>query len=288
MGEPQPNKKTGRRIWILVLILSLLLLVGGAGVYIGTRVLGQHMLNPDDYHNPTAEAPSATAFGLEPTVPTLTEPAAESGSETEAPLPDNPIDFEALWAVNPSVYAWIYMPIGGELQDIDYPILQSEWEEDDNFYLHHNLEKNYQFSGCIYTQKKNAKDFSDRVTLVYGHNMLDGTMFSNLVYFRDPQFFAEHEEFYIYTPGHILTYRIAAAIQFDDRHILNSFDFKDDEVYESWIQNYILEPKTMLRAVREGIEVTIEDKIVILSTCLEHGAYRYLIQGVLISDEPTK
>ena len=43
----------------------------------------------------------------------------------------------------------------------------------------------------------------------------------------------------------------------------------------------------MIRSVREGIEVTTDDKLVILSTCLEHGASRYLIQGVLISDEPT-
>ena len=44
----------------------------------------------------------------------------------------------------------------------------------------------------------------------------------------------------------------------------------------------------MIRAVRKDVEVTTEDKLVILSTCLEHGKYRYLVQGVLISDEPTK
>lgn len=283
----QPNKKNSGRIWLVVLIVSLVLLVGGAGVYIGTRILGRAEIDPNDYRNPTAEAPSGSEFGPGPEVSEPSGTERTEPTETEAILSDNPIDFEALREVNPSVYAWIFIPLGEDLQDIDYPILQSEPEEDDNFYLHHNLEKNYQYSGCIYTQKKNAKDFSDRVTLVYGHNMLDGTMFSNLVYFRDAKFFEEHEEFYIYIPGHILTYRIAAAIMFDDRHILNSFNFKDDEVYESWIQNYILEPKTMLRSVREGIEVTTDDKIVILSTCLEHGAYRYLIQGVLVNDEPT-
>ena len=298
MAASQPNKRPGNRLWLLVLILSLLLIVGGAGVYIFTHPWWQTDTDPKDYHNqPSALNPNNGGLGEDPTGPGKPDPAETVPTEpetdpteqtTEPELPDNPIDFEALQEVNPSVYAWIYMEMGDPFQDIDYPILQSEPEEDDNFYLHHNLNKAYQFSGCIYTQKKNSKDFTDRVTLVYGHNMLDGTMFSNLVYLRDANFFEEHEVFYIYTPGHILTYRIAAAIQFDDRHILNSFDFSDDEIYESWIRNYILEPKTMLRAVREGIEVTTDDRIVILSTCLEHGKYRYLVQGVLVNDEPTK
>ena len=105
--------------------------------------------------------------------------------------------------------------------------------------------------------------------------------------FRDSRFFDEHEFFYIYTPGHILTYRIAAAIQFDTRHILHNFDFSDDQVYDDWLQNYVLRPKTMVRNVRKDLELSIDDRLVILSTCLEHGASRYLIEGVLVSDEPT-
>ena len=289
MAEPHTNKRTGSRVWLLVLILSLVLLIGGTAVYVFTHPWWQQDPDSEDYHNqPSAIVPDSGELGPGPTVGSTAGDTGETEQTTEPELPDNPVDFEALWETNPSVYAWIYLPIGGQYQDIDYPILQSEPDEDDNFYLHHNLNKAYQYSGAIYTQKKNAKDFSDRVTLVYGHNMLDGTMFSNLVYFQNSTFFEEHEEFYIYTPGHILTYRIAAAIQFDDRHILNSFDFSDDEVYESWIRNYVLEPKSIIRAVREDMEVTIEDKLVILSTCLEHGKYRYLIQGVLVSDEPTK
>jgi sortase B len=180
------------------------------------------------------------------------------------------------------------MPLSPEREDIDYPILQARTEDDDNFYLHMDMYRNYLFMGSLYTQKKNSKDFTDRMTVIYGHNMLNQVMFSNLVYFRDSQFFENHEYFYIYTPGHILTYRIAAAIQFDTRHLLNCFDFSDDKIFSEWIQNYILEPRTMVRSVREGMEVTIEDKIVVLSTCIEYGAYRYLVQGVLISDEPTQ
>ena len=177
--------------------------------------------------------------------------------------------------------------MGPEKPDIDLPVLQPGPKDDENYYLHHDINRKYLYAGCLYTQPINSMDFTDRVTVIYGHNMLNGTMFSNLPVFRDSKFFEAHEFFYIYTPGHILTYRIAAAIQFDTRHILNCFDFSDDRVYEDWIENYILHPKTMVRNYRSDLDITVDDKLVILSTCLEHGASRYLIEGVLISDELT-
>lgn len=289
-----PDKKRSRRIWIPVLLLSLLLVLGGAGAWILTNPWWKKPLDPSQYHTqvPTAVQPDTGELPTEPGTEPGTETAVPVSEETvpettEAPLPDNPVDFAALQEINPDIYAWIYLPMSPEREDIDYPILQSRTEDDDNFYLHNDIYREYLFMGSLYTQKKNAKDFSDRMTVIYGHNMLNQAMFSNLVYFRDQELFDKHEYFYIYTPGHILTYRIAAAIRFDTRHLLNCFDFKDDQVFADWIQNYVLEPKTMVRSVREGVEVTIDDKLVVLSTCLEHGKYRYLVQGVLIRDEPT-
>ncbi|MFR7671507.1 MAG: hypothetical protein ACLU0O_13235 [Collinsella sp.] len=61
--------------------------------------------------------------------------------------------------------------------------------------------------------------------MIYGH--VNGGVFHNLHNFEDADFFNENGEFYIYTPGHILTYKIVSAYQYDDRHILNSFNFAD-------------------------------------------------------------
>lgn len=288
MADHSKQNKRSKWLWIIALILSLLLLIGGA-IYLIASHRWWDRLDPSEYHttypSTTVTLPTTTAPVPTTTLAPTTE--TETTETTAPPLSDNPVDFAALQEINPDVYAWIYLPMEPDKPDIDLPMLQARQEDDDNFYLHKDINRKYLYAGCIYTQKANAKDFSDRITVVYGHNMLDGTMFSNLVYFQNQKFFKDHEFFYIYTPGHIFTYRIAAAIQFDTRHILNCFDFSDDRVYENWIQNYILNPKSMIRCVREGIEVTTEDKLVILSTCLEHGASRFLIQGVLIDDEPT-
>lgn len=70
---------------------------------------------------------------------------------------------------------------------IDYPVLQPK-NHDDDYYLHHNLQKKYSFAGCIYSRKDNAMDFSDDITVLYGHNMINGSMFAGIKKFSDEDF----------------------------------------------------------------------------------------------------
>lgn len=197
-------------------------------------------------------------------------------------LPPNPIDFESLKKGNDDIYAWIKI----ENTNVDYPIVQS-YEEDDYFYLNHNIEKKYDINGAIYTEKHNKTDFSDPNTLIYGHDMLDGSMFRTLHKFRDEKFFNENEFIYIYTEGHILKYRIFAAYKWDNRHILNSYDFSNEKVFENYL-NEIKNPKSLMVNKRD-VELTTSDKILTLSTCIGNEKnYRYLVQGVLIDDTRTQ
>ena len=201
---------------------------------------------------------------------------------SEEVLPDNPIDFEALKQLNTDIYAYIKIP--GTV--IDYPVVQATDMKDD-FYLNHGVDRKYKFAGAIFSEKKNGKKFSDRNTVLYGHNMLNGTMFQNLHKFRNAQFFEENEYIYIYTPGHILTYRIIAAYKYDSRHLLNTIDYSDNTVFEDYL-NYIKNPTSMMVNKRE-VELDLDSKILTLSTCIgDEKDYRYLVQGVLIKDERTK
>ncbi len=211
-----------------------------------------------------------------------TEDTADE-TESEAPLIDNPVDFAAWQAENPDIYAWIVVPG----TPIDYPVLQRA--EDELYYLRRDYKGNYYYPGCIFTQLLNSKEFSDPNTLIYGHNTFDGTFFGPLHEFQNKSFFDENDTIYIYTPGHKLTYRIFAAYEYDSRHILKSFDFTDKAVFSAYIKT-CLDPTSDIRQVREGVEITDEDKIVTLSTCMPSGSesVRYLVQGVLIKDERTK
>lgn len=268
-------------IWLAVLVLSVLLIAVSIGV--AAWVYSEPNVDVSKFRIDPTQAAQPSASDANPEAPSEDAQSPSGPSESAQPLlVENPIDFAALQAVNPDAYAWIYVPNTG----IDLPIFQADPTKDDNFYMHHDIEGNYDFKGSIYSQRANSKDFSDPVTVLYGHRMLDKSMFTNLHNFRDDTFFEQNRYFYIYTPGHILTYEIVSAHQYDERHILNSFNFSKTEIFQEYL-DYIVAPKSMLANVREGVELTTDDRIVTLSTCMEGGSARYLIQGVLINDERT-
>ena len=193
-----------------------------------------------------------------------------------------PVDFDELQAMNPDIYAWIRIPD----TQIDYPVLQRE--EDDTYYLRHNSSRRYAFAGSIYTEEANSRDFKDPMTVLYGHNMRDGSMFQNLHFFEDETFFAEHPEFFIYLPGYRLTYEIFAAYRFDDTHLLGAFDFSKKKVRRAYIRE-VFAGISMGQNTREDVKVTAKDKLVTLSTCTSDQADgRYLVQAVLRKKEKTR
>lgn len=206
----------------------------------------------------------------------------ENDEEGEESLADNPIDFEALTEQNEDIYAWIEIPN----TDVDYPITQAGEDRTDLFYLTHDMYGDYSVAGAIYTEKQNALDFSDPVTVIYGHKMANGTMFASITYYKDEDFFDLNENFYIYTPGHILTYEVFAAFVYEPIHLLNTNDFSDEEEFADYIE-FACDASLTGGLARESSTVTTDDTIVVLSTCANSGSDRYLVNGVLINDEAT-
>lgn len=274
LGKVEKHGGARRRgVVPLVVALVVLLAVAGCGIayFVMQGAAAEKIRSEQEALGPGAAANEAPAEDADP------EPV-------EDPRPANPVDFPALKAEHPDVYAWISIPD----TQIDYPVVQSS--VDDNFYLRRDLDGNYSVYGSIYSQSMNATDFSDPVTVLYGHNSSDGLMFADLHKFEDPEYFAAHEDLYIYTPGHILTYRIISAYRYDDRHILNSFDFSDPEVRQQYFDS-VLNPVSMVVNVREGVTLSADDRIVQLSTCPREGSVsggRYLVTGVLVSDVETR
>lgn len=207
---------------------------------------------------------------------------AKKEEATEEPETDHieiPIDFASLQAQNPDVYAWITVPG----TNIDYPILQSA--SDNSYYLTHTIDGTESPEGSIFTENYNSKDFEDPNTVIYGHNMKNGSMFQNLHNYQDRDFFDNNRDVIIYTPDAIRHYKIFAAYLYDNRHILESFDFSDPWVYKQYL-NQIFSIRDMNSFIDTDTEVGVEDKIITLSTCYgtQHDV-RYLVQAVLVSIE---
>lgn len=223
---------------------------------------------------------------LRPQEPIIPDDVTESSQEESSQPPelaDNPIDFAPLKEKNKDVIGWINIP-GTK---VDYPLLQAGEDLPESYYLNHNIDRDYEFAGSIYIQRLNKADFSDPNTIIYGHNMKNGSMFASLHKFRDKTFFEENKYIYIYLPGHILTYEIFSAYRYDDRHLLYYFDFSNKNVFENYLK-IAKNPGGSIVNTREETEVTADDRIITLSTCITSDEYRYLVQGVLIDDKPTK
>lgn len=195
-------------------------------------------------------------------------------------ITDRSIDWASLLEeVNKDIYGWIVVP--GTV--IDYPILQHPEETD--YYLEHNLDGSKGRPGCIYTQRMNSKDWSDRNTVIYGHNMRVGTMFAGLHDFEDGDFFEENRYIHIYSEdGRILVYEIFAAYAFSDAHILMTYDFHTEEGYGRYLDT-VRESAENNGHFRQEAEPDTEDKIITLSTCIRgSSSKRYLVQGVLVAE----
>ena len=253
-----------RRLWKTVLVICLILF------FLALALLLRQCM---PINAPVVPAPESNTTTTTGNTTTTTEAVV---------LPDNPIDFAAKQAENPHIVAWIQIP--GTV--IDYPIMQSGNDVPENFYLDHAPDRTPDRNGSIYIQQINRADFTHPNTVLYGHNMANGSMFAALRKYRDADFFTENQYIYVYTPGHILTYRIFTAFVYDDRHILNSFNFSNPEEYADFLDQS-LNPISMTKQVRKDIPVTTDDRIITLSTCTAYSRERYLVEGVLIDDQPT-
>ncbi len=200
-------------------------------------------------------------------------------TERSAEEMKNPIDFEKLQKINPDIYAWIRVPG----TPIDYPVAGVQGKKKEDYYLNHNFRNAYEFAGMIYSQKENARDFSDPVTVLYGHNMINGSMFAGLRKFADGQFFKKHDSVYIFTPEQRLTYRIIAYYESDNKNILQHYGFfQKREQMEQYLK-VIMGPGN--GHVRPEISLSADDKILTLSTCSSASARRRLLQSVLIEQK---
>jgi len=191
-------------------------------------------------------------------------------------VPDLGLDWNDLANQNEHIYAWIHIPN----TKVDYPILQHPTQTD--YYLERNLDHSAGLPGCIYTQNMNAQDFSDANTVIYGHNMKNGTMFKGLHNFSEDEFFESNRYFYIYTPEKTLVYEIYAAIQFTNEHIMYKYDFDT----EGAVAEYRADLAKCYGNVREDMQAAEDGNLVTLATCIGGKPNnRWLVVGVYLGEE---
>ena len=194
----------------------------------------------------------------------------ENGKQITVPTMRNPIDFTELKHKNEDIVGWLRIRALG----ISYPVVQGE---DNDFYLHRTFEKEDNFAGCIFVNCDNSGNFTDQNTIIYGHNMKDGSMFGKLKKFREEGVFDKSKYFWMFTPDLIYEYRIFSATVVDKTGITYQSFFTQED-FDTLMQH------AFETSVIDGsdVDVNMNDRIMTLSTCTGDDATRFVVMGKLV------
>lgn len=180
---------------------------------------------------------------------------------------ENPIDFASLEAINSDVIGWIEM----EAIDISYPVVQGT---DNNYYLHRTVQKTDNFAGTIFMDFQNHKNFGDRNSILYGHNMKNGSMFGMLKKYREQETYDKSPYFWIYTKDFIYKYEIYSCAEVDQYSQDYQITFQDRASFEEFLNR-----TKNQSAIETGVDVEYGDTVITLSTCTGNDTTRFIVQG---------
>ena len=174
------------------------------------------------------------------------ENGSQSG-EREADLRWPAVDFDALSEINPDIVAWIYI----EDTEINYP---------------------------IFLDSRNSPDLSDRHSIIYGHHMKNGTMFSGLTEYKKQEFYEGHPTVLLMTPEQNIRVEVFAGYVASVEDSTWEISIDSDVEFENW-----LEEAKDRSCFKSEITPVVTDRIVTLSTCsYEFDNARFVLIGVVL------
>ena len=166
----------------------------------------------------------------------------------------SPVDFTSLMQQNPDTIGWIRVPD----TNIDYPIVQSP---DNQYYLHKSFDRKDSVYGTIYLDADSKADFRGWNNPIYGHHMKDGSMFKDVVKFKNQAFFEAHRYFEIYTPERVIHLKTLACYYSDSNGIVRKTVFQSQASFDKWVRER-LAPCAFAEVPKESV-----DSVFVLVTC---------------------
>lgn len=162
--------------------------------------------------------------------------------------------------------------------NINYPILQGQDNEE---YLYKDINNEYIVSGSIFMNYLN-NGFDDQNTVLFGHNMKNGTMFANLKKYKEEDFFYNNNDIEIeLSNGQYLKYKVFSVYITDINDNYTKTSFEDKDEYKEFLER--IKNKSIYKS---DISVNENDKIITLSTCsYEFDDARLVVTGKLIDKE---
>lgn len=280
-AQPQRNKPKRRRgngwvTGVLLVLFSALIVVSGWKLLTAQE---EYDIGEDAYAALAQAAVTQPMTEREPEqIVTeyelqIEQPLPEETPEQSKPDPEDTsftVDFELLTRMNSQTVGWISDNAG-----INYPVVQGT---DNDYYLNHLFDGTVNKNGSIFVDYRNAPGFADRNTFIYGHNMLNGTMFAGLSQYGTAGYYAQHPEIILETPEGAYSLQVFSGYVTPGNSDSYQLEYRDDAEFEQY-----LEKIRLLSDFSSDVTVTGQDRIVTLSTCTyDYDDARYVVHCKLV------
>lgn len=266
-----------------------------AVLLVSMGLLLRHVIQTRESERANEQAQQLAGLVQQETVPTQTV-APEPESETvpipvETALPETeppkvwipaPVEEEdqhmeklaatnlaALREKNPDVVAWVFIPNTA----INYPVAQGD---DNQYYLEHTWQGKKSVSGSIFLEATNSADLKDFRSILYGHNMADTTMFGSLHRYARLDYWKIYPYVYLVTDEGVLRYEIYSSYKAEVSSNTYALHLDREADQKAFIQVTLDQSE-----LDTGIQPPHTDRILTLSTCVNHADYRRVIHARL-------
>lgn len=155
---------------------------------------------------------------------------------------------------------------------MSYPIVQAE---DNEKYLRHLINGEYNVAGTLFVDYRCPEGLEGRYSLVYGHNMDDGSMFGSITAYADEEYYKDHPYFEVFVGPDQYLYYVYAAARIEEDSDIFTFDMNDEEFMQVLSDIRALTPYEMI-----PVQVTPDSHVIVLSTCIDYPRnydFRYVV-----------
>lgn len=185
---------------------------------------------------------------------TVVENADSTACREYKPTAESEVSFDELRAVNPDVIGWITL----DGTAVDYPIVQAS---DNSKYVNTDVFGEFSLTGAIFLDMRNSADFSDTLSIIYGHDMEGNKMFGGFDLYEDRSYFDAHRTGTLFHGGEYYSLDVFLCL---------CANGNDSQLYNAWLKADALSAwlqKASEMGVQRANELPSEGPILLLSTC---------------------
>lgn len=270
-AKRKPEKKKGGSGALVALMMAVFLGFGSFAAYKTAESFVGRSKTAEEYDSMAQYVSSENSASQ-----LMTEQNDSADERPKTPVPSidfeiPSIDFDAIAKDGYSnCVGWIYIPDTA----VNYPVFYSG---ENDYYLHHTGKGEESVAGAIFLDGRNAANFGDTHSILYGHHMADGSMFAGLKNYKDPAYYPLHRFGVLITPeGYRIIEFFSGYVASVDQNAWN-IEYGGEENYGNWIKD-----ECALSCFAGETVPLSGDRVITLSTCsYEFDNARFILHGIL-------